>query len=186
MEEVICEGGVLTRLGVWFAGGDSVLCDKSSSGNLLSPCCCGCLLGVPAARLLCGLSPVSTIGLIAVIVPCVVMTAADASMGDVMGDDSSSSVAGCCFSASNTKKASPACPSFIRNSHSRPFTLIVTSFSRDFSSCNLPNRTWNGVDVSSPSSCWTTTMSMAPESVAALKVSASWTLLYVLYSLSKR
>ena len=112
-------------------------------------------------------------------VPCCVVSVAagaGARTGELMGDCSSSSVAGCCLSASMRKKASPACPSFIFQSHSLPLTRMVTSFSRLLSSCSLPKRTWKGVDVKVPSACATTMMSIAPDSVAALNDSASDTL----------
>jgi len=45
---------------------------------------------------------------------------------------------------------------------------MVTTFSRGLRSCSLPKRMWNGVERREPSSCSTTMMSIAPESVEGL------------------
>ena len=67
------------------------------------------------------------------------------------------------WSRRSMKKASPASPSTMcRSSTFCPFTSMSTIFSLLRITPSLPKRTWNGEHLKLPSSCFTTTTSIAP------------------------
>ena len=85
----------------------------------------------------------------------------------------SSSASAASSASASTKYAAPDELSRMVSIAGMPFTSICTTFSWGLMSWNLPKRTWKPEHLSDPSSCATTRMSIAPESVDWLMLSAS-------------